>query len=122
MPAYCACLFGVILQYLLSGLVQLVLAARAKQKPSLSIIFVGANGVEIIETVLKGTLAFLLAFMLDTTDLVQFKSADQSSLSGFAILGFLIGFWQLKPLWDAIRNFSKATAPTGPEEQSEAQN
>jgi hypothetical protein len=105
-PAFLMCLLGALAQYFVANLVQIVLATRAKEKVVLRELFIGPNGVEIIETLLKGTLAYLISYLLNTTEIIQFKGADKSSLLGFAIIGFLIGFWQLKPLWDAIRKLS----------------
>jgi hypothetical protein len=107
-PALLMCLVGALAQYLIANLVQIVLATRAREKVVIRDLFVGQNGVEIIETLLKGTLAYLIAYILNTTEIIQFKGADKSSLLGFAIIGFLIGFWQLKPLWDAIRKLSNS--------------
>lgn len=105
--ALIACLLGGVVQYLLASLVQIVLLARSKSQVNFYQIFVGPNGVEIIETLLKALLAYLLAYILNTTELVQFKGAGNNSLLGFGTFAFLLGFWQLKPLWDAIRNLSK---------------
>jgi hypothetical protein len=111
LAAFLFCLFGAFVQYVLAGLVQLVLATRADQKVSFRKIFVGSNFVEIIEALLKGSIAYLLAYILNTTDIVQFRGANRGSLLGFAIFGFLIGFWQLKPLWEAIRRLSDSAGP-----------
>jgi len=106
------CLLGAFAQYVLAGMVQVVLATRANEKVSFLKVFVGLNCVEIIEPALKGMIAFVISYILSTTEIVQFKGADRSSLIGFVIFGFLIGFWQLKPLWDAIKKLSNPPANT----------
>jgi hypothetical protein len=106
------CLLGAFVQYVLAGMVQVVLATRANEKVSFLKVFVGSNGVEIIEPALKGIIAFVISYILNTTEIVQFKGADKSSLIGFVIFGFLIGFWQLKPLWEAIKKLSNPSANT----------
>jgi hypothetical protein len=114
-PAFAFCLIGAFAQYVLAGMVQVVLATRANQKVSFLTVFVGSNAVEIIEPALKGVIAFVISYVLNTTEIVQFKGADSSSFIGFFVFGFLIGFWQLKPLWDAIKKLSSApTASTPP--------
>ena len=112
------CLLGAFAQYVLAGMVQVVLATRANEKVSFLKVFVGSNCVEIIEPALKGVIAFVISYILNTTEIVQFKGADKSSLFGFVVFGFLIGFWQLKPLWEAIKKLSNPPANTPPAQEA----
>ena len=109
LPAFLMSCAGAGIQYLLAALMRIAAAARGGKRISLRDNFVGSNGVEIIETLLKGSFAFVLAFFLNTMELIQFKGADKSSLLGFGVFGFLIGFWQLPALWEVFRKFSSAT-------------
>jgi hypothetical protein len=118
-PAILFCFLGCILQYVVAGLVKIVFLARTKKPVDLGTIFVGSNGVEIIETLLKGCLAFGLAFVLNTTQLVRFGGANNNSLLGYGTFSFLIGFWQLQPLWEAIRQLSGSSE--GSERGSDSQ-
>lgn len=116
--AFVFCVLGAFAQYVIAGMVQVVLATRANERVSFLKVFVGSNGVEIIEPVLKGIIAFVISYILNTTEIVQFKGADTSSLIGFVIFGFLIGFWQLKPLWEAIKKLSNPPATTSPTQEA----
>jgi hypothetical protein len=119
LPALAICLLGAFCQFFLAALVNLAIAARAKETVVLKALFVGAYGVEIIDMFLKGTLAFVLAYILDSTDIIKFKSANSTSLSGFCVFAFLIGFWQIQPLWAALSRMAKGSeAPKAADNQT----
>ena len=76
LPAFLMSCAGAGIQYLLAGLMRIAAAARGGKVISFNGIFVGPNGVEIIETLLKGSFAFVLAFVLNRAEAEKATAQD----------------------------------------------
>jgi hypothetical protein len=102
------CTIGSLSQLVFAGLTRLAAANRKTHKKFVDLVrvFLGQKGSQPAEFLLKGLGGGVIALLLEYTKLVHFGSIDASSKLGYAVFGFLIGFWDVDSLVSLLRSIA----------------